>query len=126
MRGYLHLPQKGESLRLYKNLGNGKFRDVTKEVGLDRVLMPMGLNFGDLDNDGFLDFYLGTGAPSYAALMPNVMFHNHAGRSFTDVTTATGTGHLQKGHGVAFADLDGDANQHILPNIGGLGPSDAH
>ena len=32
-------------------------------VGLDRLLLPMGANFGDLDNDGWLDFYLGTGAP---------------------------------------------------------------
>ena len=51
----------------------------------------MGANFGDLDNDGFLDFYLGTGAPSYAALMPNVMFRSREGRAFVDVTTATGT-----------------------------------
>ena len=32
--------------------------------------MPMGANFGDIDNDGFLDIYLGTGSPSYASLLP--------------------------------------------------------
>lgn len=48
------------------------------------------------------------------------------GRSFADVTTATGTGHRQKGHGVAFADLDGDGNQGVYANIGGFVPGDAY
>ena len=36
----------------------------------------MGANFGDLDNDGFLDFYLGTGDTELRSLMPNRMFRN--------------------------------------------------
>jgi hypothetical protein len=86
----------------------------------------MGANFGDLDNDGFLDFYLGTGAPSYAALVPNVMFRNHDGKAFVDVTSSTGTGHLQKGHGVAFADVDNDGDQDIFLNVGGYVPGDSY
>jgi hypothetical protein len=125
-RHYLGLPRQAETMRLYHNDGHGGFQDVTKAVGLDRVVPTMGANFGDLDNDGFLDFYLGTGAPSYAALMPNVMFRNRAGRSFVDVTTATGTGHLQKGHGVAFADLDGDGDQDVFANIGGFVAGDSY
>ncbi len=124
-RFYLGRPAQAESMKLYRNTGSG-FEDVTRAVGLDRVVPTMGANFGDLDNDGFLDFYLGTGAPSYAALVPNVMFRNRDGRSFADVTTATGTGHLQKGHGVAFADLDGDGNQDVFANIGGFVPGDAY
>jgi len=124
-RHFLGLPAQAETMRLYRNTGAG-FEDVTRAVGLDRVIPTMGANFGDLDNDGFLDFYLGTGAPSYAALMPNVMFRNRAGRSFADVTTATGTGHLQKGHGVAFADLHADGSQDVYANIGGFVPGDAY
>ena len=60
-------------MRLYRNTG-GRFEDVTKAAGLDRVVAAMGANFGDLDDDGFPDLYLGTGAPSYAALMPNSCF----------------------------------------------------
>jgi hypothetical protein len=97
-------PLSKAAMKLYRNDGKGGFQDVTKEVGLDRVVPTMGANFGDLDNDGFLDFYLGTGAPSYAALMPNFMFRNRGGKNFVDVTATTGTGHLQKGHGVAFGD----------------------
>src|SRR6266542_2569672 len=103
-RGFLGLPPQAETMKLYRNDAKGGFQDVTNEVGLNRVVPTMGANFGDLDNDGFLDIYLGTGAPSYAALMPNFAFRNQAGKRFADVTAATGTGHLQKGHGVAFGD----------------------
>jgi hypothetical protein len=68
--------------------------------------------------------YLGTGAPSYAALMPNLMFKNDRGRRFLDVTEATGTGHLQKGHAIAFADLDNDGDEDVVLNVGGAVPGD--
>jgi hypothetical protein len=119
VRTYLGLPPAMESMKLYRNTGKGTFTDVTKEVGLDRGVAAMGSNYGDLDGDGFLDFYLGTGTPSYAALMPNVMYRNRDGKYFVDVTTSTGTGHLQKGHGVAFADLDNDGDQDVYENMGG-------
>jgi tetratricopeptide (TPR) repeat protein len=125
VRGYLHLPPQAETLRLYHNTGKG-FEDVTERVGLARVVVAMGANYGDIDNDGYLDFYLGTGAPSYAALMPNLLFRNHDGQRFVDVTTATRTGHLQKGHGVAFADLDGDGDEDIVHNVGGFVPGDGY
>jgi tetratricopeptide (TPR) repeat protein len=126
VRSYLGLPPNAETLKLYKNLGNGTFRDVTSEVGLDRVLMPMGANFGDIDNDGFLDMYLGTGNPSYASLLPNVLLHNKEGRFFTDVTASSGTGELHKGHAVAFADIDNDGDEDLLAEIGGAVPGDSH
>ncbi len=125
-RGFLGLPPQAETMKLYHNNGRGGFDDVTKEMGLARVVPTMGANFGDLDNDGFLDFYLGTGAPSYTALMPNFMFHNRGGKSFVDVTAATGTGHLQKGHGVAFGDLDNDGDQDLYVNVGGFIPGDKY
>ena len=56
----------------------------------------MGSNFGDLDNDGYLDFYLGTGYPDYRSIMPNVMYRNQSGKRFTDVSMAGGFSHLQK------------------------------
>jgi hypothetical protein len=118
-------PTSGERPRLYRNAGEMEpFRDVTAEVGLDRVILPMGSNFGDIDNDGFLDIYLGTGRPSYMYLMPNVLFRNHDGRRFEDVTAATGTGHLQKGHGVAIADWDRDGDADIFVEAGGAVPGD--
>src|SRR6478736_3475769 len=123
---FLHQPIQGEGLALYHNNHDGTFTDVSKQVGLGRVVPSMGSNFGDLDNDGYLDFYLGTGSPSFASLMPNIMFKNEGGRQFVDVTDATGTGHLQKGHGIAFADLDGDGNEDVVLNTGGAVQGDKY
>src|SRR5262249_23254392 len=117
-------PAKGERPRLYRNLGRDGFGDVTAEVGLARVLLPMGSNFADVDNDGFLDVDLGTGRPPYSNLVPNVMFKNVAGSRFEDVTVATGTGHLQKGHGVSFADWDHDGDLDLFVEVGGQVPGD--
>jgi len=126
LRTYLDLPHNATTLKLYKNLGDGTFRDVTKEVGLDKVFMPMGANFGDIDNDGYLDIYLGTGGPSYGALVPNVLLRNADGKYFTDVTASSGTGELHKGHGIAFADLTNTGNEDIIAEIGGATPGDRH
>ena len=125
-RTYLGLPTNAGTLKLYRNLGDGTFRDVTRQTALDKVYMPMGANFGDIDNDGFLDIYLGTGSPSYASLLPNVLLRNRGGTSFVDVTASSGTGEWHKGHGVAFADLDGDGEEEIIEEIGGAAPGDAH
>jgi tetratricopeptide (TPR) repeat protein len=125
-RTYLGLPHNAGTLKLYRNLGNGAFRDVTKETGLDKVLMPMGANFGDIDNDGYLDIYLGTGDPTYGSLVPNVLLHNQGGKRFVDISASSGTGELHKGHGVAFADIDNDGDEDILTVIGGAAPGDSH
>ncbi|MCY3761624.1 MAG: VCBS repeat-containing protein, partial [Gemmatimonadetes bacterium] len=90
------------------------------------LTLTMGCNFGDLDNDGYLDFYQGTGYPGYEALMPNVMYRNLGGTGFVDVTMAGGFGHLQKGHGVAFADLDYDGDQDVYMQLGGAYPGDMY
>jgi tetratricopeptide (TPR) repeat protein len=126
LRSQLGVPHNVESLKLYHNEGSGKFRDVTVEAGLDRVFNPMGSNFGDIDNDGFLDFYLGTGTPPYGDILPNMLFHNQGGKKFVDVTTSSGTGELHKGHGVAFADLDSDGDEDIVAETGGAVPGDRH
>ncbi len=97
---------------------------MTREAGLDRVLLVMGSNFGDIDNDGYLDIYLGTGQPAYFYVVPNVMLKNVEGKRFEDVTTSTGTGHLQKGHGISFGDWDRDGDVDIFLSSGGATPGD--
>ncbi len=113
-----------ELSRLYRNDGRSGFTEVAKQVNLKRLTLPMAANYGDLDNDGYLDFYLGTGYPDYEALMPNVMYRNIGGRAFADVTTEGGFGNLQKGHGIVFADLDNDGDQDIYEQMGGFLPGD--
>jgi len=76
-------PSEAERPRLYRNTGDG-FEDVAPRLGLDRPVLPMGANFGDLDNDGFLDVYLGTGWPDYEELMPSVMYLSERAMRFAE------------------------------------------
>jgi hypothetical protein len=116
---------RGASLpALYKNLGRDGFRDVAAAAGLDRPIAPMGVNFADVDNDGFLDIYFGTGWMSYSGLVPNILLKNVEGERFDDATASSGTGHLQKGHGVSFADYDGDGDLDLFVELGGGVPGD--
>jgi tetratricopeptide (TPR) repeat protein len=110
--------------RLYRNLGTQGFREVTREVGLDKAIATMGCNFGDIDNDGYLDMYLGAGWMSFSGLVPNRMLKNVSGHRFEDITLSSGTGRLQKGHGVSFADWDGDGDLDVFVVCGGAVPGD--
>ena len=121
---YLGLPTDGARPRLYRNDGAGGFEDVTSASGLDDVQQAMGANFGDFDNDGYPDVLLGTGFPAFDALAPNVAYRNDGDGAFDNVTFAAGLGHMQKGHGVAFGDLDSDGDQDVFMQVGGFYPSD--
>ena len=118
-RHFLGQPTTSEPACLYKGDGKGGFTNVGQDAGLTMPMLPMGANFGDLDGDGFLDIYLGTGDPDYASLMPNLLLMNRRGQYFIDVTMAGGVGLLQKGHGVAFADVDRDGDIDLFEQMGG-------
>jgi len=126
VRTYVGKPHNAETLKLYRNKHDGTFEDVSAQVGLDKVFMPMGANFGDVDNDGFLDLYLGSGNPNFTALIPYVLLRNKEGKSFVDITQSSGTGELHKGHAVVFADLTRRGSEDILTRVGGAIPSDEH
>ena len=121
---YQGFPGPWELARLYRGTGGGRFEDVAARSGLTRLHLPMGSNFGDLDGDGFLDFYLGTGYPDYEAVMPNVLYRSLGGERFVDVSLAAGFGHLQKGHAVVFADIDSDGDLDVFEQMGGAFPGD--
>ena len=81
VKGMIGQRHKRLSNRLWHNVKGKRFENKTKEAGLDLVFAAMGSNFADFDNDGFLDFYLGTGEPSLSTLVPNRMFKNVEGHS---------------------------------------------
>ena len=122
--GLLGNPAKMSYSRLFRNKEGKGFEDVTREVGLDMVFATMGSNFGDFDNDGYLDMFLGTGDPEITTLVPNRMFRNLEGKRFAEITAAAGVGNLQKGHGVACGDWDNDGSVDIFIDMGGAVPGD--
>jgi len=126
VKGLLGEPYQGQSSRLYRNRQGRGFEDKTRAAGLDMAFATMGSNFGDFDNDGYLDMYLGTGRPDLAFLVPNRMFKNVAGIRFADITGTSGTGNLQKGHGVACGDWDRDGDVDVFIEMGGAIPGDRY
>jgi hypothetical protein len=126
VKGLAGLPHARLSNRLFHNIKGKGFEDRTKDAGLDLVFMTMGSNYGDFDNDGFLDMYLGTGDPELTSLVPNRMFKNVAGQRFAEITASSGTGHLQKGHGVSCADWDRDGDIDLFIEMGGVSMSDRY
>jgi hypothetical protein len=122
---YLGLPiHSDDHAHLYHNLGKDGFREVSRAAGLARPMPTMSVNAGDIDNDGDLDLYLGTGWMSLSGLVPDLLYANMGGGRFEDVTESTGTGHLQKGHGVSFADWDDDGDLDLFVVLGGGYPGD--
>jgi RNA polymerase sigma factor (sigma-70 family) len=97
---------KGHPCKLYKNLGNWKFADVTREVGLDRIAFyTHGVAVADYDRDGWPDLLV-TGYGQVA------LFHNESdgkgGRRFVDVTKKAGLTEDLWSTSAAWADFDSD------------------
>jgi enediyne biosynthesis protein E4 len=87
---------------LYRNLGNGRFEDVTAKAGVaGNGMFATGVTVGDYDNDGFLDIYV-TG---YGG---NQLFHNNGNGTFSDVTARAGVGGSGWSSSAAWVDYDRD------------------
>lgn len=118
--GYRPMTPHPDATRLFRNNGNGTFTDVTMEAGLYFPMGTMGAGVADIDNDGYVDIYFGTGDPQLSRLEPNRLFRNQGNGRFVDVTAMTKFQRPgNKGHGVSFIDLDEDGDLEIYAQLGG-------
>jgi tetratricopeptide (TPR) repeat protein len=96
-----------DAVLLFRNLGHGKFQDVTAEAGLTPRNRPSGITFVDYDHDGDLDLLL-TGAPLKEGDAPNVLWRNNGNKTFTEWTEPTGLGGSGKTNAVILTDFNND------------------
>ncbi len=109
---------------LYRNKGDGTFVDMAEAAGIVRAEGTMSGGAGDVDNDGWIDLYLGNGGPQMGRRDPDVLYRNRGNGTFVDATEALGLGHVGKSHGVTFADYDGDGDLDLYVPSGGAQPGD--
>ncbi len=112
-----------DATRLFRNKGDGTFQDVTMQAGLFYPMGTMGAGVADLDNDGYMDIYFGTGDPQLTRLEPNRFFHNNGDGTFSEQDCGFARPG-NKGHGVAFVDIDNDGDLDLYAQLGGHYPGD--
>ena len=100
-RSYCHPDLfKPESMLLFHNEGNGKFREVSHQAGVDKPAKGLGLAIADYDHDGWIDIMLANDS------IPEYLFHNKGNGTFEEVGLASGAG--LDGNGTSFAGMGVD------------------
>jgi hypothetical protein len=100
-------PNQGPGCRLFKNLGDWRFEDVTDSAGLDLERWGVGVAVADYDGDGYPDLYV-------ACYGPNALLRNRGDGTFEDVTKIAGVAGQAWSIAPAFGDLDGDGDLDLF------------
>jgi tetratricopeptide (TPR) repeat protein len=96
--------------RLYRNIGDGRFADVSEETGIGSFSYPgLGVSLVDVDDDGDLDVYVANDSDA------NLLFRNDGAWQFAEIATVVGlayseNGRAQAGMGVDSGDFDNDGD----------------
>jgi len=105
----IYVANDGSEDILYQNNGDGTFTDISVAAGISNSGASLGISFGDLDNDGWLDMFVVNAGNA------NVLYHNNGDGTFSDISASAGiedpTG---EGQGTAFGDIDGDGDLDIF------------
>ena len=111
---------------LFRNLGHGKFADVTKKVGIQSLNRPEGLTFVDYDHDGDLDLLI-TGQPggrdTKSMSSPNVLWRNNGNQTFTNWTAQAGLGGEGTSVSATLSDLNNDRAVDLVVTGSGAAPT---
>ena len=110
-----------EGVQLYRNLGKGKFKDVTEEAGLAARNRPAGITFVDFDHDGDLDLFL-TGSSLKAGGEANVLWRNDGDGKFTEWTEPTGLGGSGRTNAAILTDFNNDRAVDLAVTGDGAAP----
>lgn len=98
--------------QLYRNNGNGTYNEIGVSAGLADVVQTWSAAWGDFDNDGDMDVYVG----SSDTQDPNKLMRNNGDSTFTEVTVGAGITNAAKGHENIPGDFDNDGNLDIFTN----------
>ena len=96
-----------DQVLLFRNLGKGKFQDVTADAGLAAKNKPTGITFIDYDHDGDLDLLL-TGSSLKPGDAANVLWRNNGNKTFTEWTEPTGLGGSGSTNAAILTDFNND------------------
>jgi enediyne biosynthesis protein E4 len=98
----------GQGVYLYRNLGNGRFQDVTRKAGLSNAYWGTGANAADYNNDGYTDILITT-------IGRDLLYKNNGNGTFSEVGKPAGLSQKIAWHtGSAFGDFDGDGNLDLF------------
>ena len=117
---------------LFLNSGNGTFKDVTKEYGLDQMYsFSTGGSFGDFNADGYPDIYVGNYFNQYEGKLSHIndativganqvakgyLLLNEEGKKYKDVYAKYDLNYSGFGFGAVFTDYDNDGDQDLIVN----------
>jgi hypothetical protein len=96
------------SNRLYRNLGNGTFQDITASAGVGDVGDGRTATFLDIDSDGLVDLF------SSNHVNPNRLYRNNGNMTFTNIASTIGIANPMDPFGVGFADYDNDGDLDVF------------
>jgi hypothetical protein len=100
-------PPADGGLFLYRNLGNGRFEDVTSKAGLSNPYWGTGANATDFNNDGYVDILV-------TNIGVDLLFRNNGDGTFTEIGKSAGLSRKIQWHtGSAFGDYDNDGNPDL-------------
>lgn len=99
--------RNGEPNRLFRNLGGGRFRDVTDESGTGDTGWSLAVAAGDLDGDAWPDLVVANDFGRKS------LFRNQGDGTFREVAQEAGVLDFSGGMGVALGDLEGDGDPDL-------------
>ncbi|MDE3201872.1 MAG: VCBS repeat-containing protein [Acidobacteriota bacterium] len=111
-----------DKVMFFRNLGKGKFENVTASVGITAKNKPTGISFIDFDHDGDLDLFL-TGAPLQTGGEANVLWRNNGNKTFTEWTEEAALGGTSKTNAAILTDFNNDRAVDIAVTGGSTSPT---